>query len=535
MNTALSAIGNDEALRRVDNSTNSQVAQDAAEERVDKFRRDLGPFVVAAESTRMAMMFTDATIDRHPIVFANDGFLALTGFDRSAVVGKDIAHILKQPSRRNHLSVLEQALGKGIEGSWDVWCRRADDRPFLATVFLSPVLDEEGVARQNFLSFVDVSGRLERLLTQREEFNALYDQAPGFVAALEGGEHRLTSVNPSYERLVGRTDLVGHRVIDLFPELAEQGVIELLDRVFQTGEAFVGSRMPIRFAARNGHSAQLKFVDFVYQPVLDATGRVTGLFIEGSDVTAGILAAEQLALLQDELAHTSRVNAMGMMAATLAHELNQPLGAVLNYAGASGRLVDPDAPNAAQLTEALSAIEESAARAGDIIRSVRELTRRGHTHKTRFNLKLAIAECVRLVRGAGGPDATIDERVPEDIDVDADRIQIQQVAINLLRNACEAAVGTSAPNVTIEATSEETQVVVSVADTGPGLTLASAENIFTWTDSSQRGGMGLGLAISRTILEAHNGRIWLERSDASGSEFRFSFPLAPVDTDSANG
>jgi two-component system sensor kinase FixL len=506
-------------------TTGSQGAQDAAEERVDQFRRGLGPFVVAAERTHMPMIFTDAEIKRHPIVFANDSFLALTGFDREALLGKPIAHVLKEVTDPNTRSAIETALDTGVDGTWEAQCRRANGSEYLATVFLTPVPDDVGVARQHFLSFVDMSGRIDRLLKQRDEFNALYEKAPGFVVALEGSEHRFTFVNASYKRLVGREDLIGRRIADAVPEIADQGLLALLDRVFQTGEPFVANSMPVRIAAEDGRSSKLHYLNVVYQPVRDGGDTITGLFVEGFDVTAEHLGAEQLSLLRDELVHASRVNAMGMMAATLAHELNQPLAAISNYAGASVRLVDPDSRDAIALAEALGGIEEAAQRAGDIIRNVRELTRRGETPKALFDLKPAITECVRLVRAGGCPAGTIEDRTREELIVLADRIQIQQVMINLLRNACDAIAGAADGRVAIEAAVRSGHAIVSVTDTGPGLSREAAENIFLWTETSKEGGTGLGLSISRTIVEANGGRIWLENSSNMGSQFCFSVPL----------
>jgi PAS domain-containing protein len=97
-----------------------------------------------------------------------------------------------------------------------------------------------------------MSGRIDRLLKQRDEFNALYEKAPGFVVALEGSEHRFTFVNASYKRLVGREDLIGRRIADAVPEIADQGLLALLDRVFQTGEPFVANSMPVRSRPRTG-------------------------------------------------------------------------------------------------------------------------------------------------------------------------------------------------------------------------------------------------------------------------------------------
>jgi two-component system sensor kinase FixL len=501
----------------------SQTAQDAAEERVDHFRKGLGPFVVAAEHTRMPMIFTDAKIKRHPVVFANDAFLLLTGFAREAVLGKGIAHLLKAVTEPATRTAIELALDRSLDGSWEAPCRRANGDHYLATVFLSPVRDEQGIVRQNFLSFVEVSSRTDRLRTQRAEFAALYEQAPGFIAVLDGAEQRFTFANASYKRLVGRSNLIGRPIRDALPDLAGQGFVGLLDRVFETGEPFVGEAMPVTFSPKKRPTG-VRYINFVYQPVRDADARITGVFVEGYDVTTERSAAEQLSQRQREVAHATRVNAMGMMTATLAHELNQPLTAIVNYAATCARLVDPDAAHADALTQALQAIKKAAQRAGDIIGNVRGLTKRGQPKKTAFDIGTAVAECIRIVRADGCAASDMVDRTPAGLEGVADRLQFQQVTINLLRNACDATAESVGAVVTVEAALEGKDVVVSVTDTGPGLSDHAAENVFQWTESFKPGGTGLGLSISRAMVEAQDGRIWLERSDPSGAQFRFSVP-----------
>ena len=504
--------------------SDTSAVQAVAEQRVDHFRQALGPFVVAAETTRMPMIFTDAQVGRHPLVFANDSFLALTGFERSAVLGHGVAYILGGVTDRGTLSAIETALDAGVDGTWDTQCRRMDGSTFLAAVFLTPVRDDRGVIRQHFLCFVEVSGRVERLVETRNEFHALYENAIGFIATTEGASHRFTFANASYRRLVGRDALVGQSVADALPEMKDQGLIARMDAVFETGVPFVGTSRPIRFQRTDGREAATQFVDLAYQPVLDAAGCITGIFCEGYDVTAQRLAAEKLSMLQIEVAHLSRVNAMGMMATTLAHELNQPLAAVTNYASGALHLLDPNAQHADELRATLGEIAEASHRAGDIIRHVREFTRRGETAKSRFNFSVAVAECVRLIRAGGCPDVEIENRVAPELLLLGDRIQIQQVLINLLRNACEAAGTSVARRVTIDAHIGSENLVVSVSDTGGGFSMQAAKDIFSWGDSAKEGGMGLGLSISRTIIEAHQGRIWLERTDDSGSLFCFEIP-----------
>ena len=135
-----------------------------------------------------------------------------------------------------------------------------------------------------------------------------------------------------------------------------------------------------------------------------------------------------------------------------------------------------------------------------------------------------VSGALNLVRSGCSIDTKLQADVANDIVLNADRVQIQQVILNLARNGCDAVAELEQQKVTVAAEVTDTEVVVSVRDTGPGVTAETAQDIFTWVESSKESGMGLGLSICRTIIESHGGRIWLEDSSESGSEFRFSLP-----------
>jgi len=361
-------------------------------------------------------------------------------------------------------------------------------------------------------------------------FGKIYDNAPGFIAATEGPDHRFIYANRSYRELVGRDDLVGKRVSEALPEVAEQGYIELLDRVYRTGEPFVGEDLPIKLQGAAGDECALRYINFVYQP-MRSNGEIIGLFAEGYDSTGEILAKQRLRTFQEELSHAARVNTMGTMAATLAHELNQPLTAVSAYTSASIRLVNKGEQDPEVLVAALAAIQEATERAAAIIRNIRDLTKRGETSRSTFDLKVAIEESINLVRAGLRDQVEITDSIEGDLLVNANPTQIMQVIVNLVRNACEATKPGRANHVAVSGSTTPNEVLVSVRDHGRGLTVEEAQNIFTWTDSEKEGGTGLGLAICRAILDSHGGRIWLEDASPNGCEFRFSLPSSPRNQD----
>lgn len=362
-----------------------------------------------------------------------------------------------------------------------------------------------------------------------EEFRKIYEKAPGIIAATNGPDHVFSYANESYKSLVGRADLVGKRVSDVLPEIQAQGVVDLLDRVFSTGEPFVGTKMPMDFNLSGEVYPTRRYVSFIYQPVREASGEVSGLFCEGYDATTEVIATERLVAIQDEFSHVARVNAMGMMAATLAHELNQPLAAICAYASASRRLVSQGRNVTAQLMDALQSIDEAALRAGSIIQTMRDHTKRGETTRAGFNLRSVVSESVKLVRaGRCSSGEEFEEEVPADLSVHGNRTQILQVLVNLILNACDASSEHRRNIILISAWRSGPSVIVSVKDTGQGLTAGSARDVFTWVETAKDGGTGLGLAICRSILDAHDGRIWLEDSRSTGSDFRFSVPVGPA-------
>jgi two-component system sensor kinase FixL len=219
---------------------------------------------------------------------------------------------------------------------------------------------------------------------------------------------------------------------------------------------------------------------------------------------------------------------MGAMASTLAHELNQPLAAVTNFVSAARRIAEnPDAPRAV-LAEALEGAEIAARRAAEILRRVRDLVSRGKVAIRVEHLPQLIEDACVL--------AFIDAEalgIPHRIELDpaaqwvrADRIQIQQVLINLVRNAVEAMGASASREIVISTRASGRMVEIEVADTGSGLAVDSSDELFSEFRTTKRGGMGLGLPISRTIVEAHGGKIAGENRPGGGAVFRFTLPRA---------
>jgi signal transduction histidine kinase len=265
--------------------------------------------------------------------------------------------------------------------------------------------------------------------------------------------------------------------------------------------------------------------------IFDIEGRPTRFIGVNVDVTERRETEQRLHELQLELLHASRLSAMGQMAAALAHELNQPLGAATNFLGAARLALQSARPGAPQ--RALARIEkavEQTVRAGAILGRLRDFIAHGETDKRIVSAPRLIEDAVALAL-VGAKDAALRVRfdfAAEERPIVADRIQIQQVVFNLVRNALEATAGRSPREITVASRrTANAELEISVTDTGPGLG-EDPEAVFRPFASTKASGMGIGLSICRTIVEAHGGRLWAEPRPGGGAAFRFTLPLAPL-------
>ena len=251
------------------------------------------------------------------------------------------------------------------------------------------------------------------------------------------------------------------------------------------------------------------------------------------DITQRQAAELRFHELQSELAHVGRLSEMGTLASSLAHELNQPLTAIASYSEGAADLLEgePDAEKLEMAREALRDTAEQAIRAGQIVRRMRDFLSHGESEQRLESLSKIVTEANALAL-VGSREHGIDVQIhldPHDYQVFVDRIQIQQVLFNLIRNAIEAMLDSSVRALTIATQSEGDFVTIMIEDTGSGIDEALAPQIFQPFVTSKQGGMGIGLSICRTIIEAHGGRIWFESGADGGTIFRVNLPKAQLD------
>ena len=232
---------------------------------------------------------------------------------------------------------------------------------------------------------------------------------------------------------------------------------------------------------------------------------------------------DKAAKLQSELIHISRVSAMETMAAALAHELNQPLTAVANFSAAARALHARD-PHSEQLEEACRQIESNAHKAAEIVRGLRAMTKPGNGHRTTIALSDTIRDAAALA--LVGADVTISYDLAPDLRVHVDRVQIQQVIVNLVRNASEAVEKVANKDIAVTARRQGNCAYIAVTDRGVGIAEDLLPTIFDSFVSTKADGMGIGLSISRTIVEAHGGQIGVTSKPGEGAAFWLTLPLA---------
>src|SRR4051812_29983134 len=375
---------------------------------------------------------------------------------------------------------------------------------------------------------IDHEKRLEDDLRTRERhFRSILDTVPDAMIVID--EHGIMQFfSSAAERQFGYSEpeAIGRNISQLMPEPDRSRHDGYLARYLKTGERrIIGIGRIVTGMRKDGTTFPMHLtigeMQSAGQPFF--TGFVR-------DLTEQQQTQARLQELQSELVHVSRLSAMGEMASALAHELNQPLSAISNYMKGSRRLLagSTDA-NAPKIEAALDRAAEQAIRAGDIIRRLRNFVARDASEKRVESLSKLIEEAGALgLTGAREQGVFLRFNLDPTCDlVLADRVQIQQVLVNLFRNALEAmADSIHRELIATNSKAADDMIEIAISDTGSGLSDDALDNLFQPFFTTKEGGMGVGLSISRTIIETHGGRMWAETNGSGGATFRFTLPIA---------
>ena len=365
------------------------------------------------------------------------------------------------------------------------------------------------------------------LASREAHLSSILDAVPDAMIVID--EHgTIQSFSAAAERQFGwpAAETVGLNVSFLMPSPYRDGHDGYLKRYLTTGERkVIGIGRVVVGQRRDGSTFPMELSVGEMRQV-DAGGGERRFFTGFvRDLTERQAAERRFQDVQAELAHVSRLSAMGEMASALAHELNQPLSATANYIQGSLRLLNEEPIDKVTVSEALTVAGEQMFRAGDIIRRLRDFVSKGETERQIENLPQLLEEAGALAMvGAKDRGVRLLYEIAPGVDlVMVDKVQIQQVVLNLMRNGVEAMAETPVRELTVSAAeAADDMVMVSVRDTGSGLSPEVAGQLFQPFVTTKQHGMGVGLSISRTIVEAHGGRIWAEGEPGRGTTFHFS-------------
>ncbi len=367
----------------------------------------------------------------------------------------------------------------------------------------------------------------EALRKSEQSLRSAIDGIPGLVGVL----------NPN-----GEVENVSRQVLEYCGQSLEalkdwgtNGTIHSEDRphVVEILAKSIASGLPYRAEHRlRRFDGEYRWFDNRGIPVRDDAGRILRWYVLLTDIEDRTRALERLQQMQSDFAHVNRVSIMGELAASLSHEITQPIASARNNARAAMNFLDREPPDLREVREALGCVVGDTDRAGSIISRIRDQMRKAPPRKHDFDLNAALSEVIVLAQSAINKNGVavqtrLAHRLPL---IHGDRVQLQQVVLNLVLNAVEAmgSVEAGPRELLVSTEQDDAGVVVAVRDSGPGIGPAHLEHIFDAFYTTKADGTGMGLSICRSIIDAHGGRLWAGTNEPRGAVFQFTLPGAEV-------
>jgi PAS domain S-box-containing protein len=465
-------------------------------------------------------------------IAANPAFQKMLGRTEDEIKGRSVVDIAPADDRPGTSKVLAE-FKAGLRQDYHVenYYLRSDGDKIWASTTISLVPGSESTGpflQAVYLDLSELEFALDALRASEVRWRTVFQDAPVGIVTLDL-DLRYTGANPAFQRMLGYSEdeLRSLTVIDITYEEDREATRRLID------EAIAGERRSYevekRFLRKDG---EIIWVN-ANTSLIPATESTPAFF---AGVAVGVTdrrrAEEALRQAQAEVARVAQLTTMGQLAASIAHEISQPLMAILGSAETCVIWLAKDKPNLLEVREAADRIVKNGHRAAEIMKSIRSLAMKSSVQMDRLSVNSAIRETLVLVAGELRRDNIVLRTVlSSDVgDVWADRVQLQQVVLNLVMNGIEAMRNSAPPHVLRVRTCVHgrAEILVAVEDSGIGIDAEQADRIFDAFFTTKSEGMGMGLSICRSIVEAHGGRLWASPNTGRGAIFSFTLP-APVD------
>jgi PAS domain S-box-containing protein len=457
----------------------------------------------------------------------NAGAEKINGYRADEVLGQHFSgfYVPEEPGQNRAQMALDTAVADGRfeEEGWRI---RKDGSRFWASILITAVRDQT----ENLIGFSKITRDLsdhKRAEEELQKLAALIEHSSDFIG-MSSVEGQAFFVNPAGQALVGVDGDEAVRATEIVEYIAEEDRRRFREQVWpailQHGQW--EGEIQFRHFKTGARIPMLQKAFCIKEP---GTGHPLALATISRDITERKRAEEELRLAQAEVAHVSRVMTMGELTASIAHEINQPLAAIVNNANACGRLLAYEPADVEEVRLAVADIAQAGTRAAEVITRIRSFLKKQTSAMDRVDINEIIQEVLALVTGELETNriSTSTDLHPTLTSVLGDRIQLQQVVLNLVVNGIEAMTAVSGRPRQLLVRSrvyQDGKVLVEVQDSGAGLNPEDASHIFDAFFTTKAAGMGMGLPICRSIVEAHGGHLSLTHNQNEGATFQFILP-----------